>query len=215
MWAKGTSLGVAAGQCGEHCNTGINVLAFAGDDPLFDEPEYARGRHLRMPAQVPLLIEGPETRQIGARGADPDLDGIPIPDQLSHVLCYLPVFLARLLRVSQEPGELLYLFEGAAEQIGQIFVPGASTQQGRQPLQLRSNQGVLHVGDHLLRFFDRQLGTRVLDEAIDFRDVYVVVPIGADESVVHLCKDYPSVFGKAPLVPQGLSEAAEPLLVGG
>ena len=67
----------------------------------------------------------------------------------------------------------------------------------------------------LLRFFDRQLRMRVLDKAIDFRDVYVVVPIGADESVVHLCKDYPGVFGKAPLVPQGLPEAAEPPVVGG
>ena len=76
-----------------------------------------------MPAQVPLLIEGPLTGQIGARGADPDLDGIPIPDELSYVLRYLPIFPARFCG-SQEPGELSYLFEGAAEQTRQMIVPG-------------------------------------------------------------------------------------------
>ena len=65
-----------------------------GDVARLGQLHHAVGEHLRVDAQVVLLFQ--EQQDSIGDGADAQLKGIPVPDQLGHVLPDGPLYLADL-----------------------------------------------------------------------------------------------------------------------
>ena len=64
------------------------VFFCVGDDARLGQLHHAVGEHLRVDAQVVLLFQ--EQQDSVGDGADAQLKGIPVPDQLGHVFARWP-----------------------------------------------------------------------------------------------------------------------------
>ena len=79
---------------GGHALAPVEGLLLVGDVARLGQLHHAVGEHLRVDAQVVLLFQ--EQQDSIGNGADAQLKGIPVPDQLGHVLPDGPLHLADL-----------------------------------------------------------------------------------------------------------------------